>query len=145
MRCGNAGECLYQQLQVSWVAVKHLRLLTVALAEKCYNLKIQRADWKPVLHKVCAGKQSIKVLILLCRNCCTKVALWRGGTGDGRQNLEWIVLKCLPKLLVPDAAIMVKNRAVYCAHCQRSYYMLLICYCRQFKTLLCYAFRGHAF
>lgn len=138
MRCGNAGECLYQQLQVSWVLVQHLRLLTVALAEKCCDLKIQRADWKPVLHKVCAGKKIRKGLNSALQKLLHRSCRW------GR-NLEWIVLKYLPKLLVPDAAIMVKNSAVYCTHYQWSYYMLLICYCRQFKTLLCYAFRGHAF
>lgn len=41
----------------SRIDVKCLRLLRVALVEKCY--KIQRTDWKPVLHRVCAGKKGL--------------------------------------------------------------------------------------
>lgn len=102
MRCGNAGECLHQQLQVSRIDVKCLRLLTVTLVEKCY--KIQRTDWKPVLHRVCAGKKGL--------NSALQPLVHRSCSCGGQQNLQWLVPKCLPRLLVPGAAVTAQDGAV---------------------------------
>lgn len=102
MRCGNAGEGLHQQLQVSQVDVKCLRLLTVALVEKCY--KMQRTDWKTALHKVCAGKKGL--------NSTLQPLVHRGCSCGRQQNLQWPVPKCLPRLLVPGAAVLAQDGAV---------------------------------
>lgn len=135
MRCGNAGECLHQQLQVSRIDVKCLRLLTVTLVEKCY--KIQRTDWKPVLHRVCAGKKGLNsALQPLVHGSCSC-----GGsrTCSGLYRSVCQGSRC--------QVLLLRLRTVlFAAHLASSHtYTPSACRCRQFKPLLCYAFRGHAF
>lgn len=76
MRCGNAGECLHQQLQVSRIDVKCLRLLRVALVEKCYKISVKKEQ---IGSLSCIGcVQEKRVLILLCSHWCTEVVVVGG-------------------------------------------------------------------
>lgn len=74
---------------------------------------------KACLDKVRAGKKIHK-----CLNSALQKLLHRScRLGGGVVELGAVVPRCLSELLVPDAAVMVKNDAVHYTRCWLSYYM----------------------